>query len=88
MKITADGEKLLVGDSDGNLKLISLSYGEVIKIFGRVHDFEITGITIKGEENFFTSSTFGDLKQWNYRDNTLITDSGKLTNSRIYSLCL
>jgi hypothetical protein len=38
MKISADNEKLLVGDNYGFLRLISLIDGELIKDFGRVHD--------------------------------------------------
>ena len=89
MKITADGEKLLVGDSTGHLKLISLIDGEVIKDFGRAHDGCITGIMIPVDQKlFFTSSENGVLKQWNYEDNTLVRDHGKITNNYIRSLCL
>ena len=67
MKITADGEKLLVGDNGGNLKLISSRDGKVIKDLGKVHDGSITGIVITGDQNFWlTSSDDGGLKQFNY----------------------
>jgi hypothetical protein len=46
IKITADGQKLLVGDSKGHLKLISSIDGKLIKDFGKVHDEKITGIMI------------------------------------------
>ena len=88
MKITADGEKLLVGDVRGHLKLISSRDGKVIKDFGKVHDGHITGIVITGDQNFWlTSSSDGQLKQWNYGDNTLVRDHGKIADD-IWSLCL
>jgi WD40 repeat protein len=87
MNITAGGEKLLVGDHKGHLKLISSIHGEVIKDFGRVHDW-MGGIMISADEKlFFTSSSDGVLKQWNFEDNTLVKDHGKITNE-IWSLCL
>jgi hypothetical protein len=46
MKITADGEKLLVGDFRGHLKLTSLTDGKVIKNFGKCHGRGISGIMI------------------------------------------
>jgi WD40 repeat protein len=89
MRITADEEKLLIGDYEGHLKLISLRDGQVIKDFGQVHDDWITGIIITVDQKFFcTSSVHGALKQWNYRDNTLVRDHGKIMNPDIYSLCL
>ena len=88
MKISADGEKLLVGDYQGRLKLISARDGELIKDFGRVHDYAITGIVITVDQKFwFTCSTNGELKQWNYGDNTLVRDHGNI-NDLICSLCL
>jgi WD40 repeat protein len=81
MKITADGEKLLVGDIMGHLKLISSRDGEVIKDFGQAHDICITGIEITVNQKFFFTSSFdGELKQWNYEDNTLFRHHGKKTN--------
>jgi WD40 repeat protein len=66
MKITADGEKVLVGDSRGYLKLISSRNGEVIIDFRRAHSSEISGIVISmDQKSFFTSSMSGDLRQWN-----------------------
>jgi hypothetical protein len=66
MKITADGEKLLVGDLEGHLRLISSRDGEVIKCFGRVSGYYISGIMISADEKFFfVSSSVGVLKQWN-----------------------
>jgi WD40 repeat protein len=86
IKVTADGEKLFVGDSIGLLKLISLIDGQVIKDFGQVHD-GITGIMItEDQKSFFTSSNNGTFKQWNYNDNTLVRDHGKIIN-RSFSLC-
>ncbi len=88
MKITADDEKLLVADFQNHLKLISSIEGEVIKDFGRVHDLQITGIVITVDQKFFfTSSSNGVLKQWNYENNTLVRDHGEINNS-IWSLCL
>ena len=82
MKITADGGKLLVGDYDGNLKLISISRdGGLIKDFLRPHNNYITGITVTLDQKFFfTSSDDGVLKQWNYEDNTMVKDHGKITD--------
>ena len=89
MKITADGERLLVGDDEGNLKLISSRDGEVIKHFGRVGDNCISGIMVTEDEKFFfTSSSAGELKQWNYEDNTLFRDHGEITDNFSCSLCL
>jgi WD40 repeat protein len=88
MKITADGEELLVGDNGYHLKLISSRNGHLIKDFGRAHSKPITGIVITVDQKFwFTSSEYGILKQWNCRDNTLVRKHGKKTD-RIYSLCL
>jgi WD40 repeat protein len=88
MNITADGEKFLVGDSKGHLKLVSLRDGELIKNFGRAHDSYISGIIITPDQKFFITSSFhGELKQWNYEDNTLVTDHGKITNHYIRSFC-
>jgi WD40 repeat protein len=89
MKITADDEKLFVGDYCGHLKLISLVDGHVIKHFSKIHDYWITGIMITVDQKFFfTSSENGVLKQWNYEDNTLVRDHGKITDNGIWSLCL
>jgi hypothetical protein len=49
MKITADGEKLIVGDSKGGLRLISSRDGEEIKDFGQVHDNWINAIMITAD---------------------------------------
>ena len=88
MKITADGEKLLFGDSSGQLKLISSEEGQEIKDFGRAHNYPITGIVITMDQKFFfTSSSDGELKQWNYEDNSLFKDHGRITEY-ISSLCL
>jgi hypothetical protein len=88
MKFTADDGNVLVGDEKGYLKLISLTDGQVIKDFGIVHDFITIGIMITEDQKFFlTSSFYGELKQWNYEDNTLAKDHGKITN-RIMSLSL
>jgi WD40 repeat protein len=88
MKITADGEKLLVGGDRGDLQLRSSRDGKVIKDFGRAHWSWITGIIITLDQKFwFSSSSDGVLKQWNYKDNTLARDHGEITNP-IYSLCL
>jgi WD40 repeat protein len=88
MKITADDEKLLVGDNRGHLKLISSRDGGLIKDFGRAHEDGISGIMISGEEQFFFTSSFdGVLRQWNFEDNTLVRDHGKITNC-IDDLCL
>jgi hypothetical protein len=83
----AEGEKLLVGDSEGQLKLISSIDGGVIKDFGQVHDRDITGIMIKLDQKFFFTSSFGgELKQWNYEDNTMARDHERIANW-IYCLC-
>jgi hypothetical protein len=88
MKITADDEKLLVGDQEGHLKLISLIDGAVIKDFGRAHHDMITGIAIRADQKlFFTASRDGVLKQWNYQDNTLVRDHGNIMDD-IHCLCL
>jgi WD40 repeat protein len=86
---------LLVGDNGGQLKLISSRDGEVMKdfgladeFFGRAHDNFISGIVITEDQKFFlTSSMYGELKQWNYEDNTLVKDHGKITDY-IQCLCL
>jgi WD40 repeat protein len=95
IKITADDEKLLVGDNGGQLKLILSRDGEVIKEFGlidedfgKAHDNFISGIVITVDQKFFfTSSVYGVLKQWNYEDNTLVKDHGNIMDY-ISSLCL
>ena len=88
MKITADGEKLLVGDYLGHLKLISSRDGTVIKDFGRAHNISIIGITITPDQKFcFTSCSYGTLKKWNHQDNTLVKDYGNIVDS-IWSLHL
>jgi WD40 repeat protein len=85
MKITADSEKLLVGDCWGYLKLISSRDGKLIKDFGEVHANDISGIVITEDEKFFfTSSYDGFLKQWNYKDNTLVKDYGQVFKRIIY----
>jgi WD40 repeat protein len=87
MKITADDEKLLVGDNQGHLILISSRDGQVIKDFGRALNSEVSGIVMTADQKFFfTSSADGKLKQWNYEDNTLARDDGRI-NSKIVSLC-
>jgi hypothetical protein len=53
MKITANGEKLLVGYADGYLKLMSSICGEVIKDFGKIHESAISGIVITVNQKFF-----------------------------------
>jgi hypothetical protein len=64
MKITADDEKLLIGDNDGHLYLISLRHGELIKDFGRVHCDYFTAINITLDQKFFcTSAIDGGLTQ-------------------------
>jgi WD40 repeat protein len=90
IKITADDANLFVGDSYGHLKLISLIEGKVIQDFGMIFDCNsFTGIIITVDQKFFfTSSGDGELKQWNYEDNTLISDHGEITNAGIDSLCL
>jgi WD40 repeat protein len=94
MKITADGEKLFVGDHSGSLQLISSRNGELIKHFEQAHGFGqafgfgITGIVITPDQNFFFTSSFDVvLKQWNYEDNTLARNYGNITDG-IFSLCL
>jgi WD40 repeat protein len=88
MKITADEEKLFVGDYKGQLKLISLMDGEVIKDYGQVHEKQITGIMITADQKFFfTSSYSGVLRQWNYKKNFAVRWHGEITNS-IASLCI
>ena len=49
MKISADDEKVLVGDRGGHLKLISSRDRELIKDFGRVHESDIGGIMLKAD---------------------------------------
>jgi hypothetical protein len=89
MKITADGDKLLVGDERGHLKLISSIDGKLIKDFGKIHENAISGIVITlNQKFFFTCSCFGVLKQWDYQDNSLVRDYGKMTYDYILSLCL
>jgi WD40 repeat protein len=89
MKITPDDEKMLVGDDEGDLKVISLADGEVIKDFGQVHDDKITGIVITADQKFiFTSSVDGVLKQWDFEETTLVRDHGKIAGYYIFSLCL
>jgi hypothetical protein len=80
---------MLVGDYCGYLKLISSIDGKLIKDFRRVHYTAITGI-VKTEDKklFFASSRDGQLKQWNFEDNTLVKDHGKITNNLINSLSL
>jgi WD40 repeat protein len=81
MKVMADGKKVLVGDYDGHLKLISLRDGKLIKDFLRPHHNYITGIMVTLDQLFFfTSSDDGVLKQWNYGDKSLVTDHGRITN--------
>jgi hypothetical protein len=88
MKITADGEKLLVGDNLGHLKLVSLRDGELIKEFGHILGCGITGIVITADQKFFFTSSFdGVLKQSNYGDNTLVRDHGKIMDGSFF-LCL
>jgi WD40 repeat protein len=88
MKITADDEKLLVGDYKGHLNMISLRDGELIKDFGLIHGGGITGIVITADQKFFFTCSFdGVLKKWNYEDNTLVRDYGKITDGSL-SLCL
>ena len=71
MKITADGEKLFIGDSGGQLNLILSRDGELIKDFGRSHVYGITVIMITIDQKFFfTSSDDGVFKQWNYKEKT------------------
>ena len=87
MKITADGEKMLLGYDKGYLLLISLRNGKVIKDFGKVHSSATTGIMITEHQKFFfTSTEIGEFKQWNYEDNTLVRDHGEFTDP-IVSLC-
>jgi WD40 repeat protein len=87
MKITADDEKLLVGDDYGYLILISSRDGQGIKDFGPAVFFRVTGIMLTADQKFFfTSSSDGKLKQWNYEDNNLARDHGMI-NKRIVSLC-
>ena len=87
MKITADGEKLLVGGDRGDLQLRSSRDGKVIKDFGRAHWTWITGIMITLDQKFwFSSSSDGVLKQWNYEDNTLVRDHGGIMMNTL-SLC-
>jgi tricorn protease-like protein len=57
MKITPDGEKLLVGDAKGHLKLISSRDGVLIKDFGRAHKKMITGIMTTTDQRFFLTSS-------------------------------
>jgi hypothetical protein len=57
MKIRAGDEKLLLGDSDGHLKLISLIDEKLIKDFGRAHDIVIIGIMITADQKFFFTSS-------------------------------
>ena len=57
MKISADQEKLFLGDMNGYLKLVSLTDGTTIKDFEKIHDCFITAIVITADEKFlFTSS--------------------------------
>jgi hypothetical protein len=86
MKITADGEKLLVGDYRGHLILISSRDAEVFNDFGRALPNPVTGImTTADEKFFFTASYDGVLIQWNYGDYTLAIDHGKIANIPIAS---
>jgi hypothetical protein len=87
IKITVDDEKLLVADFWNQFKLISSRDGALIKDFGNVPDRYITGIMITRDQKFFfTSSRYGVLKQWNYEENTLVTNHGRITDN-INSLC-
>jgi WD40 repeat protein len=88
IRISADQQKLFLGDNGGNLKLMSLTDATAIIHFGQLHNQKITGIVITEDEKFlFTSSQNGELKQWNYQDTTLINDYAGFTHS-IHSLCL
>jgi WD40 repeat protein len=73
----------------GHLKLVSSRRVDLIKDFGQVHDDWITGIMATEDERFFfTSSSDGGLKQWNYQDNNLVRDHEKIMKDGIWSLCL
>jgi hypothetical protein len=88
MKITADDEKLLVGDQKGHLNLISSRDGEVIKDSGRAHECYITRIVITADHRFFfISSYIGNLEQRDYKAGTLVMEHGNIKNN-ISSLCL
>ena len=87
IKITADDGKLLLGDTGGNFRMLSSRSGLLLKDFGVIHS-SITGIMITSDKKFFfTSSADGELRQWNYIDNTLVRDHGKIAGD-ILSLCL
>jgi hypothetical protein len=57
MKISGDQDKLFIGDLFGNLRLMSLADGTLIKDFGKSHDGEITRIVITLDEKFFLTSS-------------------------------
>jgi hypothetical protein len=87
MKISADEEKLFLGDLGGNLKLMSLTDGKTIKIYGKIHDSSISGIVITADEKFFFWSLYdGKLGKCNFKDITLVRDYEKITDI-IYCLC-
>jgi hypothetical protein len=53
IKVTADDEKLFVGDIRRYLQLISSRDGELIKDFGQVHNDVISRIIITLDQKFF-----------------------------------
>jgi hypothetical protein len=87
MKITADEEKLLIAGFAGEMKLISLTDGKLVKAFPNTHDGRISGIVTTADQKFwFTSNSDGRLIQWNYGGNSLLKDHGKVADF-ISSLC-
>jgi hypothetical protein len=88
MKISADGKKLLVGGSSGDLELISITDWEKIKGFWKILNLRVRGIVITADEKFFfVYSLYGRFRQWNYEDGTLVRDYGEITDN-IHSLCI
>jgi WD40 repeat protein len=80
MRFSAYQEKFLYADFKCCLKLMSLPGLKTIKDFGEIHDDNINGLVFTADEKFFFSSSWdGGLKQWNYKDQTLVKDYRKMT---------
>jgi WD40 repeat protein len=87
LKITADGEKLLVGDQKGGFRLLSQTDGTEIDQIGFGHDGSVNAIAITSDQKFwFTSTGEGTLEQWDSKENSSFKDHGKIADS-ISSLC-
>jgi hypothetical protein len=76
MKMSADEERLFLGDGGGDFKLMSLKDGTTIKDLSYSYN-PVAGIVTTEDEKFlFTSTIDGVLKKWNYKDANLVRDYG------------